>query len=143
MSLFKTYTYSLLGSSIDYSYSNFESIPLGPTHFPYITKHFLLLKIVMVGRASSWEIPTMNITDILIGRCLFLNTLKQDAPTNCSQFINDLQSVWDNNRDTEIFTSDYDEYNLLENADFSSPRDRSLFWSGVPKKVVDDFSNKG
>lgn len=96
---------------------------------------------------TSWEVPTHNVEEILIGRCHENRALKPkfhlDPNVTCEKFVTDFINIWDGpaSRNANISTSDYDE--LLSYADFSTPRDKSIFWAGVPKPIVSDYTNLG
>lgn len=87
----------------------------------------------------------------LVGRCLDREVLQPQLFLDktstrlevCTQYVQNLTSIWKNNEDEDISTYDYDEPNrLLENARFAPEKDKALFWTGVSHELRNDYSNR-
>lgn len=99
----------------------------------------------MSSPSSWWQIPTQDIEDVLLGRCKENGVLKPlvqlDSSVTCKTYVDHLMSVWTEDN-LDITTKDYDDLFLFVNADFASPKDKSMFWAGVPKPLVNDYTNQ-
>jgi len=69
--------------------------------------------------------------EILMGRCYFTPPIKgeHDTADSCPSLVGSFMNVLESNLDADIDATDFDVY--LEQADFSSPPDKALFYLRV------------